>query len=62
MKTQRKDYFIGPAHLILRKSTQRPQYGILAWGINRKYTLDVWVHRSLITFRCDKPGLGKKNL
>jgi hypothetical protein len=51
MRVNRKDYFTGPLHLILRKSTQRSQYGILAWSTNETYILDIWFGQRLISFR-----------
>lgn len=50
----RKDFYIGPLHIIIRGYTDDPQYGTLLWGSNNK-TLDIWFNRTLFTFRKAKP-------
>ena len=46
----RKDLYIGPLHIIIRGYNDDPQYGTLLWGSSDK-TLDIWFHKTLITFR-----------
>ena len=48
----RKDLYVGPIHIIIRGYNDDPQYGTLLWGreINNP-TLDIWFHKTLITFR-----------
>ena len=50
-KRERKDYYLGPLHVIIRGYSQGPQYGILTWSIHRRHTVDVWFSQTLITFR-----------
>lgn len=50
-KRERKDYFLGPLHVIVRNHSESSQYGFLTWSINRKHTLDIWFAQTLITIR-----------
>lgn len=51
---ERKDFYIGPLHIIMRGYRENPQYGMLFWGKNIKDpTLDVWIKQTLFTFRLD---------
>lgn len=47
----RRDYFYGPLHVILRKDAAEGQYGITAWSIRRKWTVDLWLGNVFITLR-----------
>jgi hypothetical protein len=50
-KRERKDYYFGPMHVIVRGHLQGPQYGILTWSIHRRHTVDIWFAQTLITIR-----------
>ena len=50
-KRERKDYFLGPVHVIVRGHSESSQYGFLTWSIHRKHTLDIWFAQTLITIR-----------
>jgi hypothetical protein len=50
-KLAREDFFVGPVHIIWRGYKSHPQYGFLAWGSARRWTLDVWIHQRLLTLR-----------
>lgn len=49
----RRDWFLGRLHVIRRGHSGHPQCGCLLWGVGQGYTptLDVWVLRTLWTFR-----------
>ena len=52
-RNTRRDYQVGPMHLIVRTHSESPQYGVLLWGGYHSpgRTFDVWVRRTLITLR-----------
>ena len=51
----RIDRRMGRLHYIQRTYKDDPQYGVLAWGRDSHRllvpTLDIWIHRVLITLR-----------
>lgn len=51
----RKDWYLGPLHIIVRGYKENSQYGALLWGRKiRSTTLDIWFNKTLITFTRDK--------
>jgi len=49
-KYKRRDWVLGPVHVIRRGYREDSQYGILLWGT----TLDIWIKNTLWTIRKDK--------
>lgn len=50
-KPVREDYFYGPFHMIFRKDCTDNQYGVTAWSIDRRWTIDIWLGNKFITLR-----------
>jgi len=53
LSVTRRDYFWGPIHFIVRKGGPTSQWGHLIWTdtISRRKTLDIWLGKTLLTFR-----------
>lgn len=51
----RKDFYIGRLHFIVRGYRERPQYGMLLWSCDwrRHWCLDIWFHQTLYTITRD---------
>ena len=47
----RRDWFIGPLHVIVRGYREPAQYGCLLWSTGHGWTFDVWIHQTLWTLR-----------
>jgi len=49
----RRDWMIWRLHII-KRSHSHPQYGLVLWSLeyaSLTHTFDIWVHRTLWTFR-----------